>query len=260
MRLDEINNTWTKSQLNLLYKAARSDQQAYSNKGNPKVNQDGTAKMKSSPLSSRYGQQRALRGEPSDENPNGKLVGAGGKMHDPIEPAEARKMLQKYAGDASSGLAPRYGELPDQAYTWDAMRNRDRRSAPNREAKWKDGEGSDVRSRLKGQKRMMMTPSGKRVTSNRPPKQKTGPKQSSEPPAASITDPTMVKSMAQRIADKKQDRKERAKIEKKNLRQPPRRRYKRPTQGKRKGAKEDIDRSKSINEGFLQALDDSLGI
>lgn len=269
MKLNELNEdvpkkgkgprdfkpNWTKSQLNLLFKAAKSDQPAFDSAGNIKTDVSGKPKPRSFPLTTQYGQQRAVR------DSDGKIVGAGGEMHDPIDPSTARSLLRKYAGEKAAGIAPRYGELPDRAYTWDALRNRDRRSAPGRPASWKDGETKDQRSALQGKRRLFVTKDLKRITANRPPRQKSGPK-GSDAPATSINDPATL----QRVADKRKARRDVKQMARQELARRPKQKFRIRKKGKRKGKKgpgplnAGFDRSKSINEDFLDALDDSLGL
>ena len=175
MKLDELrqpNKEITQAYLNYMFKAARSAQDDTKG-GVPKLNPDGTRKKRAKPLSTGYGERRALRGTPTSGNPLGPIIGSGGEMHSPINPIDAAKEISRIKGDMATGQTLPYSQLKPQGDSFDAVTMRNKRSAPGRPAVWPSGAKWDKEGPMYKMNRTVISPDGSRkVTKSRPLKPK----------------------------------------------------------------------------------------
>lgn len=152
MLLNELDKRtdWSKAQVGLLFKQAKANLDPRQGKIRP-------------PLDDQFGQRRAVR------DGDGKVIGPGGAMHPNISPEKAKQELTRYAQEVQTGRAKPFGQLPKHSHTWDALRNRTRRSTPNRPAVWPDGSTADPATGKPTKKRVFTTPDGeRRITRGKP--------------------------------------------------------------------------------------------
>jgi len=252
MKLDEVNysKAWFRHKL----KAAGSETPKVSKKtGLPRLNVDGSAMMKTKPLTKQYGERRALRGTPTASSHQktknatlGPIIGSGGPMHDPISPSDAANELSIAFGKMRTGQILPFSQLPDQSDSHAAVVMRNKRSAPGRAATWENGAKWDKDSQRYGMDRMVLAPDGTKITKNSKPRSKSKPARS---PSGMVADPDKIRRFKRR---------EKAQTNRKKLsrgRAPrAKKSYKKPmSSGK-------IYNSRTIDENFSKSLNRALGL
>lgn len=250
MKLDELkqpDKEITKSYLNYMFKAAKSGQDDVSKKsGMPKLNADGSNKKRAKPLTGDFGERRALRGTPTDDNPLGPIVGSGGAMHAPISPSDAADELSRASDKMRTGQALPYSQLPDKSDSYEAVTMRNKRSAPGRSAVWPNGAKWDKDGPYYKMNRVVLSPDGtKKITKNSGSKAKTA-----KPSSELVTDP----AKRRRFKSRKQAKAERRKLSRGKL---PRTKKSYKAKPMSSGK---IYNSGIIDENFSKSLNRALGL
>jgi hypothetical protein len=240
MRLDELkqpNKEITQAYLNYMFKAARSELAKTDKSGNVKRDDQGVVKTQSKPLSPEYGERKALRGDPTPENPIGPILGSGGPMHKPISPKDAFREIKRIKSKMDTGQSLPYSQLKPQGDSFDAVTMRNKRSAPGRPAVWPNGAKWDKDGPYYGMNRAVIAPDGSRkVTRDKPaPRAKPGQR-------STLTTGPQAKRRYRRV------------------------KFKSPHRGPRgKGVSRTLSNSKNhisevVNEDFVKFLDIALGL